>query len=109
MTSFNDIGYKIAYYVEHKLHWPKFSGSNFIRGGGGVVGVENIPLQTYTLKNSRSSIYVPTQVGTLTQVVTGSTYVNTNLSVDPFDAIFDPTENPVFQNETWDGWPIKWG
>ena len=37
----------------------------------------------------------------------GSTYVNTNLSVDPFDAIFDPTGNPVFQNETWDGWPIK--
>ena len=27
----------------------------------------------------------------------GSTYVNTNLSVDPFDAIFDPTGNPVFK------------
>ena len=39
----------------------------------------------------------------------GSTYVNTNLSVDPFDAIFDPTGNPVFQNETWDGRPIKCG
>ena len=26
-----------------------------------------------------------------------STYVNTNLSVDPFDAIFDPTGNPVFK------------
>ena len=39
----------------------------------------------------------------------GSTYVNTNLSVDPFDAIFDPTGNPMFQNETWDGWPIKCG
>ena len=38
-----------------------------------------------------------------------STYVNTNLSVDPFDAIFDPTENPVFQNKAWDGWPIKCG
>ena len=39
----------------------------------------------------------------------GSTYVNTNFSVDPFDAIFDPTGNPVFQNETWDGRPIKCG
>ena len=39
----------------------------------------------------------------------GSTYVNTNLSVDPFDAIFDPTGNPVFQNETLDGRPIKCG
>ena len=37
----------------------------------------------------------------------GSTYVNTNLSVEPFDTIFDPTGNPVFQNETWDSWPIK--
>ena len=36
-----------------------------------------------------------------------STYENTNLSVDPFDAIFDRIGNPVFQNETWDGWPIK--
>ena len=33
--------------------------------------------------------------------------MNTNLSVDPFDAIFDPTGNQVFQNETWDSWPIK--
>ena len=39
----------------------------------------------------------------------GSTHVNTNLSVDPFDAIFDPTGNPVFQDETWDGGPIKCG
>ena len=30
----------------------------------------------------------------------GSNYVNTNFSVDPFDAIFDPTLNPVFQNQT---------
>ena len=33
--------------------------------------------------------------------------MNTSLSVDLFDAIFDPTGNPVFQNETYDGWPIK--
>ena len=32
--------------------------------------------------------------------------MNTNLSVDPVDVIFDPTGNPVFQNEAWDGWPI---
>ena len=37
----------------------------------------------------------------------GSTYVNTNLSIDPFDAIFALTGNSVFQNEAWDGWPIK--
>ena len=34
--------------------------------------------------------------------------MNTNLSVDPFDATFDPTGNPVFQNESWDGWSIKY-
>ena len=48
-----------------------------------------------------SCIYVPTQVGTLdlssNQCSLGSTYVNTNLSVDPFDAIFDPTGNPGFK------------
>ena len=27
----------------------------------------------------------------------GSNNVNTNFSVDPFDAIFDPTGNPVFK------------
>ena len=36
----------------------------------------------------------------------GSTHVNTSPSVDPFDAIFDLTGNPVFQNEAWDGWPF---
>ena len=35
--------------------------------------------------------------------------MNTNLSVDPSDAILDPTGNPMFQNKSWDGWPIKCG
>ena len=50
------------------------------------------------VKHVFSSINAHISVLSLGTVICAiSTYVNTNLSVDPFDAIFDPTGNPVFQ------------
>ena len=37
-------------YQAAKFHWPRLSGSNFTRGGGGG-GVENTPTDLYSLKN----------------------------------------------------------